>query len=105
MNIDKVNATLLRAVNYFKEDEIEILRKAGKGGEDLKGIEAPLAKIAMKVSEQTGKPFAAALDKAVDIFSEAAARSFGSDVTEEQLIEWLGSESASALIPQIAEQL
>ena len=105
MNVDKVNSTLLRAVNLFREDESR-MRMAGTGARvELSGLEAPLAQMAQDVSEATGKPFSTALDAVVEAVSAAAAKRFGADVTEEALIEWLGSASTETIVQHVSEQL
>lgn len=105
MNVDKVNATLLRAVNLFREDETRMLRAGTGGSAELQGLQIPLARMAHEIAESTGKPFMTALDAVVEAVSGAAARHFGADVTEEALIEWLGSSNAGAIAQGVAEQL
>lgn len=105
MNVDKVNSTLLRAINLFREDEVRMLRAGSGTSSELSGLEVPLARMAHEAAKVTGKPFAEALDAVVEEVSKEAARRFGADISEDKLIEWLSSPIAGTIAQSVAEQL
>lgn len=106
MNTDKINGVMLRAINLFKDGELETLQVDGETLE-LEGLEIPIAQMAKEISEsdQVDKPFEEVLDVVTDVLGEAAARHFGAEATEEKLCEWMISGGANTLAQRVVEQL
>lgn len=92
MKIDKVNAILLKALERFRQGEIEDIR-VGEENVQFEGMEIAIARLAQKVVEAKGCSFEEGLDEVIEVAGTSAARAFVSnnkEATEESVTEWLG---------------
>lgn len=108
MNIDKINATLSKAIVHIQEGEAEGLRKHALGeSEDveLSPLEEAIHIVAQKVAETAGIDEDKAIDAVSEVLGEAAAKNLAgqADLTEEDIVTWLSQQSG--LVESVTEHL
>lgn len=111
MNIDRINATLAKALVYIQEGEAQSLREfflsgsdAGDDGE-LSPVEEAIDIVVTKLMETVEIDEEGAIQAVAEVLGEAVAKNFSgkSDLAEDDIVSWLGQQDG--IVEAVVEHL